>query len=123
MDLPPIVRRYLDAYNRRDAAEVAACVTDDVEFENISNFGQSLSLKGRRDFAELAAKSAAMFVSRRQIVRVAVVQEDRVALEIDWEGVPSGDVPGMPAGKPINLRGATFLTLRDGLISHITDLS
>ena len=64
-----------------------------------------------------------MFVMRRQIVRLAVVQDDRAALEIDWEGVPSSDLPGMPAGKRASLRGATFITLRDGLISHITDLS
>lgn len=123
MDLPVIVRRYLDAYNRRDPAELARCVTEDVVFENVSNSGQSLSLKGREAFAELAEKSASMFVMRRQIVRLAVVQDDRAALEIDWEGVPSSDLPGMPAGKRASLRGATFITLRDGLISHITDLS
>lgn len=123
MELPPIVRRYLDAYNRRDAADLAQCTTEDVVFENVSNAGQSLSLKGRQAFADLAEKSAAIFVMRRQIVRMAVVEGDRVALEIDWEGVPSSDLPGMPSGKRASLRGATFMTLRDGLISQITDLS
>jgi steroid delta-isomerase-like uncharacterized protein len=123
MELPPVIIRYLEAYNRLDAAGLAACVSDDIVFENVSNSGESLTLKGKRDFQALAEKSAAMFSARRQIVRMAVVQDDRVALEIDWAGIPVNDLPGMPAGKRISLRGATFMTLRDGAIITITDLS
>jgi steroid delta-isomerase-like uncharacterized protein len=123
MTLPNVVIRYLEAYNRRDVAALVACVTDDVIFENVSNAGDSMALKGCDAFLKLAAQSATLFSVRRQIVRMAVVQDERVALEIDWSGTPSKDLPGMPAGKSVSLRGATFITLRGDHISNITDLS
>jgi phosphoribosylaminoimidazole-succinocarboxamide synthase len=91
MALPEIVARYLDAYNRRDAEELIDCVADDVVFENVANAGESLRIEGREAFAGLARQAAAMFASRRQSVRTAVVSGDQVALEIDWTGVPAVD--------------------------------
>jgi hypothetical protein len=73
MTLPDVVIRYLEAYNRRDVAALVACVTDDVIFENVSNAGDSMALKGRDAFLKLAAQSATLFSVRRQIVRMAVV--------------------------------------------------
>ena len=121
--LPAIVTSYIEAYNRRDVAELLSCMVDDVTFENVSNAGGSLALKGKDALEQLAPQAVTTFSSRLMVVRRSVVAGDEVALKIDWSGTPSLDLPGMAAGQPVSLRGATFISLRDGRISRIVDLS
>lgn len=123
MTIPKVVQSYLDAYNRSDVTALAACVADDVVFENVSNSGASIKIAGRTAFADLAQQSAAMFASRHQSVRQAVVDGDRVALEVDWTGTPAVDFGAMKAGEPVALRGASFMTIADGQLIRIVDLS
>ena len=121
--LPDIVQRYLDAYNRRDVAALVECVSESVVFENVSNASASTRIEGRVAFAHLAAQAAEIFTVRRQVVRTAVIAAHRVALEIDWTGTPAIDVGELKAGQPVHLRGASFLTIEDGKLSNIVDLS
>ncbi|QXT35823.1 nuclear transport factor 2 family protein [Sphingomonas sanguinis] len=123
MTLPAIIQRYIDAYNRKDAAALVACVGDDVVFENVSNSGQSMKIKGRAAFAELAEQAATMFATRHQTITNAVVDGDRVAMEVDWTGTPAVDLDSMKAGEPVAMRGASFMTIREGLLTRIVDLS
>lgn len=121
--LPPIVRSYLESYNAMDVASLVACVSDTVVFEHVSNAGDSIKVEGRASFAHLAAQAAAHFVWRRQTVRTAVVDDARVALEIDWSGVPAVDLGAMKAGQEAMRRGASFMTIVDGKLAEIVDLS
>lgn len=123
MDLPLVVIEYLAAYNRSDPTALIACVSDDIVFENVSNSGGSIKVVGRPAFAALAVQAASMFTSRRLNVANSVRQADRIALEVEWLGVPSVDIPGMPEGREVRLRAATFMTLKDDLIISIVDLS
>lgn len=123
MTLPAIIRSYIDAYNRKDVAALVECVTDTVIFENISNTGQSLRIEGRSAFADLAMQGASMFTARHQTVRTAVVDGGQVALEVDWTGVPAIDLGPIKAGNEFALRGASFLTIADGKLCRIVDIS
>lgn len=123
MTLPAIIQSYLEAYNRKDVAALVACVADDVVFENVSNAGQSMKIEGRAAFAELAGQAAMMFTTRRQAIRNAVVDGDRVALEVDWTGTPAIDLGPMKAGEQVAMRGASFITLTGGKLKRIMDLS
>lgn len=123
MTLPAIIQSYIDAYNRKDAAALAACVGDDVVFENVSNSGQSMKIEGRAAFAKLAEQAATMFTTRHQTITNAVVDGDRVAMEVDWTGTPAVDLGPMKAGEPIAMRGASFMTIQEGLLTRIVDLS
>lgn len=123
MTLPTIIQRYLDAYHRMDVASLVDCVADTIVFENVSNAGQSMRIEGRQAFAELASQAAAMFASRRQTVRTAVVDGDNVALEVDWVGTPAVDLGPMKAGVEVAMRGASFITIADGKLVRIVDLS
>ena len=123
MTIPKIVQSYLDAYNRKDVSALVSCVSDDVVFENVSNSGSSLKIVGRAAFADLARQAAAMFASRHQSVLHAVVDGDRVALEVDWTGTPAVDLGPMKAGEPVALRGASFMTIAAGRLIRIVDLS
>lgn len=123
MTLPAIIQRYIDAYNRKDTTALVACVGDAVVFENVSNSGQSMKIEGRAAFAELAEQAAMMFTTRHQTITNAVVDGDRVAMEVDWTGTPAVDLGPMKAGEPIAMRGASFMTITDGLLTRIVDLS
>lgn len=123
MTLPAIIQHYLDAYNRKDVAALVACVADDILFENVSNSGQSLRIEGRAAFAELAEQAAAMFTVRHQVIRNAVVDGSRAALEVDWTGTPAIDLGSMKAGEQVAMRGASFMTIEGGLLVRIMDLS
>lgn len=123
MTIPAIIQNYIDAYNRKDVTALVECVTDNVMFENISNAGQSLKIEGREAFADLAQQGASMFTTRHQTVRTAVVEGNLVALEVDWTGFPAVDLGPIKAGEEIALRGASFLTIEDGKLCRIVDLS
>ena len=123
MKLPQIIASYLAAYNRKDVEALVDCVSADVVFENVSNAGQPMKIEGREAFAELASQAAAMFASRQQTVRTAVVDGDNVAIEVDWIGTPAVDLGTMKAGTEVAMRGASFITLSNGKLSRIVDLS
>lgn len=121
--LPTIIQNYLDAYNSKDVDALMDCVADTVVFENVSNSGQSIKIEGRDAFAQLAHQAAAMFVSRNQSVRMAVVDGNNAALEVDWTGTPAVDLGTMKAGVEVAMRGASFITISDGKLARIVDLS
>jgi len=121
--LPAIIQNYIDGYNRKNVAALVACVADDIVFENVSNSGQSIKIEGRSAFAELAKNAASMFTTRRQAITNAVVDGGRVALEVDWTGTPAVDLGPLKAGQPIAMRGASFMTITDGQLTRIVDLS
>jgi steroid delta-isomerase-like uncharacterized protein len=121
--LPAIIQTYLDAYNRKDVAALVACVADNVVFENVSNSGQSMKIEGRTAFAELAEQAATMFTTRHQTISSAVVDGSRVALEVEWTGTPAIDLGPMKAGEQVAMRGASFMTIADGKLTRIMDLS
>lgn len=123
MKLPQIIETYLAAYNCKDVEALVDCVSADVVFENVSNAGESMKIEGRDAFAELATQAAAMFASRQQTVRSAVVNGDNVAIEVDWVGTPAVDLGPMKAGIEVNMRGASFITVSNGKLSRIIDLS
>lgn len=122
MTLPSIGRAYLDAYTRKDVAALVDCIAEAVVFENVANARPSLRIEGRDAFAELAHQAAALCASRHRAVRSAVVDGDRVALEIEWTGMPAVDLGTTKAGVEVTLRGATF-TIADGKPVRIVDLS
>lgn len=52
--VPPMIRRYLDAYNRYDVPAMLACLSDDVRFENVSNSSGVTYANGKAALYELA---------------------------------------------------------------------
>ena len=125
MDVPPpVVRRYLDAYNARDVDALVACVTEDIVFENVATGTVTVRTEGRAAFEALARQGAAMFSAREQAVEACIATATRVALRIDFRATVAADLPnGWRAGQGLRLSGASFMRLRDGLIAEIVDES
>jgi hypothetical protein len=122
--LPDVVARYLAAYNDKDVDSLVATVTDDVQFENLTNHGSATRVSGRAAFEALARQALGAFSTRRQVVVEAVVGADRIALLVRFEATVAADLPnGWKAGQEIALTGSTFFHLHGGRIARITDLS
>ncbi|WND03964.1 nuclear transport factor 2 family protein [Temperatibacter marinus] len=123
-NLPEVIRKFITSYNEKDVDAMMSCLHREAEFENISNYFAAMNWKGHDSIRALAESSAAAFASRKQTVLMAVVEGDKVALQVEFAGVPLVDLPnGMKAGEATILRGASFFTLKDDKIISLSDMS
>jgi len=119
-----IINKYIACYNAHDIEGMLEFVTDDVIFENISNTGQSMRLDGRDAMREVAELSGNAFSYRRQRLVSLIMDGDRAAAEVEFEGKTAVPLPnGTRAGETINLRGASFFRFRGDLLCRIADYS
>ena len=119
-----IINKYISCYNAHDIEGMLEFVTDDVIFENISNTGQSMRLDGRDAMREVAELSGTAFSYRRQRLVSLIIQGDRAAAEVEFEGKTAVALPnGTRAGETVNLRGASFFRFRGDRLCRIADYS
>lgn len=122
--VPEIVQRYIAAYNAQNVEAMLACLTDDVRFENLSDGTVTAATTGKEAFARLAGQSVGLFSEREQVVEGCIAAGPRVALRIRYSATVAADLPnGWRAGQQVGLQGASFFTLRDGLIAELADIS
>ncbi|OHB68521.1 MAG: hypothetical protein A2Y77_04965 [Planctomycetes bacterium RBG_13_62_9] len=117
-----LVERYLRCYNAKDVEAMVELFADDVVFESVSNTAGVTRSNGKEELAQLARMSAEWFEQRRQKPLAWVLDGGHVALEIDYWCRLAKDLPdGKKAGEEMTLRGASFFTIRSGLISRLVD--
>jgi len=117
-----IVESYLSDYNRKDIDAMLEHFADDAKFESVSNSSGVIRTENKKELHELASRSVEYFSERRQSVMVWVVNDDTVAIEIDYWCKVAKDIPnGKKAGEEMALRGASFFTIKDGLIKRLVD--
>ena len=66
--LPEVISRYITAYNNLDVKEMLDCLTDDVEFQNISSGKMDTHTTSKEDFENLANMGVTAFSSRNQSI-------------------------------------------------------
>jgi ketosteroid isomerase-like protein len=119
-----IIQEYIRSYNSFDVEGIVKLLNKDIEFRNISNGEINTETKGIQKFRELAEKSAEIFSSRRQEIIDFQYFDNRVVIEIDYEGVLAIDLPnGLKAGDKIELKGRSIFIINNGKISSIEDYS
>ncbi|HZH51295.1 MAG TPA: nuclear transport factor 2 family protein [Microvirga sp.] len=122
--VPPIVRRYLDAYNVRDVDGLVACLTEDVVFENVSGGTVNVRTTDRAAFESLARQSVHLFSEREQVATNCIAEGDRIAIKVRYRAVVAADMPnGWKAGQILDLQGVSFFKLAGGRIAEIADVS
>jgi steroid delta-isomerase-like uncharacterized protein len=109
-----LVHHYVDAWNSHDPERVQLLYAADYKGSDV---GEGLPLSG----PEAAAKSM-----RRYLVGIPdfqiqcediLTQDDRVSFYWTARGTHRGSLMNIPAtGRSVSVRGATFLTVHDGLI-------
>lgn len=122
--MPDVIARYIDAYNRRDADAMLACLAGTVRFENRAGGQVTATAADRAAFAAMARAGVAAFAERRQTVLHAITVADTTLAEIDYAATVAADLPnGWKAGQRLAFRGASLFRVRDGLIDRLIDES
>ena len=95
---------------------------EDVIFESVSNTNGVIRTINKDELRKLANITVDYFIERRQTVLSWVVNDEKVAIEIDYWCKVAKDLPnGKKAGEEMTLRGASFFTIKDGLINKLVD--
>ncbi len=117
-----IIKEYLYDYNRKDVDAMLTHFAEDVIFESVSNTNGVIRTINKDELRKLANISVDYFIERRQTVLSWVVNDEKVAIEIDYWCKVAKDLPdGKKAGEEMTLRGASFFTIKDGLINKLVD--
>jgi len=111
-----VVRAYLEALNRHQPDDIAACVTDDFVNEHTSRLGHSLV--GRDAYRERLPGFLAAFRGLSYEIEDVIAAGDRVAVPYTLRAHGEG-----PDGvwRPVEVRGMFRFTVRDGRIAHRVD--
>ena len=115
-----LASRYLAAWSRHDAQAVAAFVTDDVDFEEVT---LSERLHGKAAVADFVDRFTNTFSSDYHFELTSeLTTTDRLAAEWTITGHHDRDSPTLPAThKPFTIRGVTIARLDDGKLSASRD--
>jgi len=123
-ELSEVISKYIHAYNSLDVAGMLNCLTDDVEFQNISNGEVNTHTNSKKEFESLANMGVSAFKSRKQTVTQFMSVSNLTLVEISYEAVVSTDLPnGWKSGQELSFTGASAFELRDDKIMKIIDQS
>jgi hypothetical protein len=116
------IESYINDYNRKDIDAMLVHFADDVIFESVSNTSGVIKVNNKKELSELAFMSVEYFSERRQSVLSWVIDAEQIAIEINYWCKIAKDLPnGKKAGEEMTLRGASFFTFKEGLITRLVD--
>lgn len=119
-----IIEAYLNAYNSFDVEGMLNLLHEDVVFRNFANGELNAETKGKEEFRQLAEQSTKIFSSRRQTITDYQTNDDKVKIQIDYEGTLAVDLPnGLKSGETLQLKGKSVFEFKEGKIAVIEDYS
>ena len=119
-----LINRYVKAYNAFDIEGMINTVSNNIEFENISQGEVNAYSKGIHEFRELAEQGQLLFSSREQSITAMETVDEQVITHIDYRGVLATDLPnGLKEGEVLTLTGQSIFSFQEGKISRIQDVS
>ncbi len=123
-DKQALINRYLQAYNAFDIEGMIRTVSDNIEFENISQGEVNAYSKGVHEFRELAEQGQFLFTSREQSITAIKELKGEVVTQILYRGVLATDLPnGLKEGETLILEGQSIFSFQEGKISRIQDVN
>ena len=118
------IQSYLNAYNSFDVDGMLLHLHKDIKFRNISNGVINVETKGIEEFRILAEQSKNIFSHRLQTIYNYAITDDKVEVEINYEGTLATDLPnGHKAGEKIILKGKSVFKFKDKKLILIEDYS
>ena len=94
-EMKSLIQSYLNAYNSFDVDGMLLHLHKDIEFRNILNGVFDVETKGIDQFRELAEQSKKIFLHRLQTINNYSITDDKVEVEINYEGTLATDLPEM----------------------------
>ena len=121
-EISETICRFISAYNALNVEEMLHYVTDDVEFQYISNGEITAHTHSKKAFEDLANQGASAFKSRNQTVIKFISVSNMTLMEISYEAIVAADLPnGWKAGQEISYSGSSAYILRNNKIMKIID--
>ena len=113
------VRRYLKALEEGETgAALAGFFTDDVvQIEHPNRLKPNGDRRDRTALNRDAGTGARILARQHYDIVTALVEGDRVAIEVRWEGEMAIDAGPLKAGTTVVVHSAMFFTFRDGWIA------
>ncbi|MBC6973915.1 nuclear transport factor 2 family protein [Bacillus sp. Xin] len=123
-EIKEIIENYVKAYNSFDVKGMIKLLHNDILFRNLSNDELNMEIRGIQGFRELAEKSSKILSSRHlKIIDYSVI-DNKVEVQIDYEGILAIDVPnGLKMGNKMKLKGKSVFEIKEGKILLIEDYS
>ncbi|MDI4644424.1 nuclear transport factor 2 family protein [Cohnella hashimotonis] len=119
-----MIKSYIEAYNSFEIEKMVELLHKDIVFRNISNGETTAETSGIQAFKELAEQSSTMFSSRSQTITEYRIIDDKVEVDIDYEGIVAADFPnGLKRRDKLQLKGKSTFKMKEGKISLIEDYS
>jgi len=117
---PDVIAAYTEAIGAHDADAVVALYTKDAVVEQAVGAGNTF--EGPDAIRAWASDNLTAIPDLTMTTERVVVEGNRIAWQWVYRGAYTGAYPGLPAGQgqPIELRGASFIELRDGRIARET---
>ncbi len=118
-DLSEFLRTYYEAWSSQNPENVVRFFCDDAVFEDLAFEAVFTGRAEIRSFVDLTYAGVPDF---RVIPSKIFGDHENAAAEWVMSGTPTGDMPGLaPNGKRFEIRAASIVRLREGLIESITD--
>lgn len=111
-----LVETFIERYNDFDVEGMLELFTDECTFENRSNSSSSIACQGKERLREMAMKACALFKERKQHVTEWVIDEDKIAVLIDYKATLANDTP-------LHLIGMSLYEFEKGKIKRLVDFS
>jgi ketosteroid isomerase-like protein len=112
-----VVELYLEALAAGDEESVLACLNRDVvHVEQPNAFRRKGDRRGRDALTSDMARGRRLLASQRYHITSSLVDGERGAVQMEWEGVLAVAFGPFSAGDRVELASAMFFELRDGLV-------
>lgn len=119
-----LIEKYIAAYNSFDVPAMIACLHPKVTFLNYVDGKANVSTKGIKKFKKQAESAIPIFSERKQKVKSWKFEDEKLRVEIDYEGVLAIDLPtGKKAGEVMKLKGTSVFTFKGDKIVRVEDYS
>lgn len=78
----------------------------------------------KNELLQLVEQSDSYFTERTQTIKNLILNDDKAAVEIDYEAILKRDLPNrLKAGQKLNLLGVSIFIFKNGKIFKLTDYS
>ena len=122
IDLPEVIKTYVQAYNTFDVLTMLACLSDNVVFQNLANGEVTAQANSKEEFAVMAKMSVSAFEKREQTPTHAISVGNTTHVEIDYTATVAVDLPnGWKAGQELSFQGRSSFELKDNKIIKLID--
>jgi len=122
--VPEVIHKYITEYNNLNVDGMLDCLTNEVEFQNISNNQINAHTTSKGEFKDLANIGVQAFTSRKQTIVSSITVSNLTLAEIRFNAVVAADLPnGWQAEQELNFTGRSAFEIKNGKISKIIDQS